>query len=160
MRLSCEDLAGVGLEVTVPLSRELQALGVDVIDCSSGGMRDDMREIPGVAPDDYGYQVPYAAAIRQAGVPTMAVGHIIQAAHAEDILQKGQADLIAIGREMLHNPNWAIDAAFKLGADPDSELYPVNLRQPMASRRRRFKHPLSTSGAVAQLSGARENADV
>lgn len=156
MRLSCEDLAGVGLETTIPLSRELQALGVDVIDCSSGGMRDDMREIPGVEPDNYGYQVRYAEAIRKAGVPTMAVGHIIHARQADDIVRNGQADLVAIGREMLYNPNWTIDAAQKLGQDPEFELLPVNVRQPMASRRRRFRHPLSTQ--VADWTGAPETA--
>jgi 2,4-dienoyl-CoA reductase-like NADH-dependent reductase (Old Yellow Enzyme family) len=148
MRLSCEDLAGVGLEQIVPLARELKALGVDVIDCSSGGMRDDMREIPGVAPDSFGYQVRYAEQIRRdAGIPTMAVGHIIHPRQAEDILQSGRADLIAIAREMLYNPNWAIDAAQKLGEDPDFELLPPNVRGPMASRRRRFKGNLSTHGS-------------
>jgi 2,4-dienoyl-CoA reductase-like NADH-dependent reductase (Old Yellow Enzyme family) len=147
MRLSCEDLAGIGLEQIVPLARELKGLGVDVIDCSSGGMRDDMRDIPGVAPDSFGYQVRYAAEIRRdADIPTMAVGHIIHPQQAEDILQSGRADLIAIAREMLYNPNWAIDAAQKLGEDPDFELLPANVRGPLASRRRRFKGNLSTYG--------------
>ena len=52
---------------------------------------------------------------RDAGIMTMAVGHIIHADQAEAILQGGRADLVAIGREMLHNPNWPIDAAQKLG---------------------------------------------
>lgn len=147
MRLSCEDLAGIGLEQIIPLSRELKALGVDVIDCSSGGMRDDMRDIPGVAPDDFGYQVRYAEQIRHgADIATMAVGHIIHPRQAEDILAQGQADLIAIGREMLYNPNWAVDAAQKLGVDPDFTLLPENVRGPLASRRRRFKGGLSTHG--------------
>jgi len=147
MRLSCEDLAGIGLEQIIPLARELRALEVDVIDCSSGGMRDDMREIPGVAPDDYGYQVRYAEAIRhEACIQTMAVGHIIHPQQAEDILLDGRADLIAIAREMLYNPNWALDAAQKLGEDPGFELAPANIRGPLASRRRRFKGSLSTHG--------------
>ena len=147
MRLSCEDLAGIGLEQIIPLARELKTLGVDAIDCSSGGMRDDMREIPGVAPDNFGYQVRYAEAIRsEAGVPTMAVGHIIHPQQAENILKEGRADLIALAREMLYNPNWAVDAAQKLGIDPEFELMPANLRGPMASRRRRFKGSLSTHG--------------
>jgi len=148
MRLSCEDLAGIGLEQIVPLAVELKAHGVDVIDCSSGGMRDDMRDIPGVAPDAFGYQVRYAEEVRRdAGIPTMAVGHIIHPQQAEDILVEGRADLIAIAREMLYNPNWAIDAAQKLGEDPDFELLPANVRGPMASRRRRFKGNLSTHGS-------------
>ena len=58
-------------------------------------------------PPGYGYQVPYAEGIRKlSGVKTMAVGHIIHADQAEQILRDGRADLIAIGREFLHNPNW------------------------------------------------------
>ena len=67
----------------------------------------------------YGYQVPYAERIRaEAGIKTMAVGHIIHADQAEASLRDGRADLVAIGREMLHNPNWPIDAAQKLGVEP------------------------------------------
>ncbi len=70
-------------------------------------------------PIGYGYQVPLAERIRaEAGVKTMAVGHIIHADQAEAILREGRADLVAIGREMLHNPNWPIDAAQKLGVEP------------------------------------------
>jgi len=148
MRLSCEDMAGVGLDIIVPLSAKLKALGIDIIDCSSGGMRDDMRDIPGVNADEYGYQAHYAEVIRRdAGIPTIAVGHIIHPAQAEELLQHGKADLIAIGREMLYNPNWAIDAAQKLGADPDFELLPSNLRGVLASRKKRFRGQLSTSNA-------------
>lgn len=145
VRLSCEDQAGVGPEQIVPLVAKLKALGVDVIDCSSGGLRDDMRDIPGVNADEFGYQVPYARQLRaETGIATMAVGHIIHAQQAEAILQDGAADIIALGREMLYNPNWAIDAAQKLGEDPDFELLPVHVRGPMASRRRRFGGTLST----------------
>jgi len=157
MRLSCEDLAGIGLEQIIPLARELRALEVDVIDCSSGGMRDDMREIPGVAPDDYGYQVRYAEAIRhEACIQTMAVGHIIHPQQAEDILLDGRADLIAIAREMLYNPNWALDAAQKLGEDAGFELAPANIRGPLASRRRRFTGSLSTHGGDWRAERVRE----
>ena len=55
---------------------------------------------------------------------TMAVGHIVHADQAEAILQEGRADLIAIARELLYNPNWAMDAAQKLGADPDFKSVP------------------------------------
>ena len=54
---------------------------------------------------------------RDADILTMAVGHIIHADQAEAILREGRADLVAIGREMLHNPNWPIDAAQKLGVE-------------------------------------------
>lgn len=57
----------------------------------------------------------YSAVDGDVGIMTMAVGHIIHADQAEAILQGGRADLVAIGREMLHNPNWPINAAQKLG---------------------------------------------
>jgi len=147
MRLSCEDQAGVGPDVIVPLARELKKAGVDVIDCSAGGMRDDMKDIPTVHPDVYGYQVRYSDAVRNgAGIATMAVGHIIHAEHAEQILADGMADLIGVGRELLYNPNWPADAAQKLGEDPDFELMPPNFRSMMASRRRRLQGQPSTFG--------------
>jgi len=71
----------------------------------------------------YGYQVPYAEQIRrEAGIQTMAVGLIVHAEQAENILREGRADLIALAREMLYNPNWAVDAAQKLGCDPQFDL--------------------------------------
>ena len=73
----------------------------------------------------YGYQVPYAEKIRrEAGVMTMAVGHIVHADQAEAILREGRADLCALAREIMYNPNWPMDAAQKLGADPDFKLVP------------------------------------
>jgi len=126
MRLSCEDDAGWGPEQSVALARELSTKGVDVIDCSSGGMQ-ERSPMEGARASKYGYQVPYAEKIRaEAGMPTMAVGHIVHADQAEAILQAGQADLIALARELLYSPNWAMDAAQKLGADPDFALVPPN----------------------------------
>jgi len=73
----------------------------------------------------YGYQVPYAERIRkEVDVMTMAVGHIVHADQAEAILQEGRADLTALAREIMYNPNWPMDAAQKLGADPDFKLVP------------------------------------
>ena len=119
MRLSCEDDAGWGPEQSVALSRELKLKGVDVIDCSGGGML-ERSPMDSVRAKYYGYQVPYAEKIRaEAGIMTMAVGHIVHADQAEAILQEGKADLIALARELLYSPNWALDAAQKLGADPD-----------------------------------------
>ena len=119
MRLSCEDDAGWGPEQSVALSRELKLKGVDVIDCSGGGIL-ERSPMDSVRARKYGYQVPYAEKIREeAAIMTMAVGHIVHADQAEAILQEGKADLIAIARELMYNPNWAMDAAQKLGADPD-----------------------------------------
>jgi 2,4-dienoyl-CoA reductase-like NADH-dependent reductase (Old Yellow Enzyme family) len=61
---------------------------------------------------------------RLSGVKTMAVGHIIHADQAEQILRDGKADLVAIGREFLQNPNWPVDAAEKLGVTKAFETVP------------------------------------
>jgi len=117
MRLSSVDDAGWEIGDSIELAKRLKAVGVDVIDCSTGGLADHshVSTSPTIG---YGYQVPHAERIRAgAGIKTMAVGHIIHADQAEAILAKGQADLVAIGREMLHNPNWPIDAAQKLGVE-------------------------------------------
>ena len=116
MRLSVEDDAGFGPDESVNLARQLKPLGVDVIDCSSGGMMG--RPVDGAGPVGYGYQVPYAERLRRdADMMSMAVGHIVHADQAEDILQTGKADLVALARELLYNPNWPMDAAQKLGVD-------------------------------------------
>ena len=116
LRLSVEDNAGWGPEQSVALARIVKDKGVDVIDCSSGGMTGS--PVISAGPVGYGYQVPYATKLKQeAGIKTMAVGLIVHADQAEAILQRGQADLIAIAREVLYNPNWPMDAAQKLGVD-------------------------------------------
>ncbi len=123
LRLSVEDDAGWGPEQSVALARLVKPKGVDVIDCSSGGMLG--RPVVSAGPISYGYQVPYAEKIRRdAQIMSMAVGLIVHADQAEAILQQGQADLIALAREVLYNPNWPMDAAQKLGADKRFELVP------------------------------------
>ena len=123
LRLSVEDDSGWGPEQSVALAKLVEPKGVDVIDCSSGGMRGS--PVVGTGPVTYGYQVPYAERLRRdAGIMSMAVGLIVHADQAEAILQAGQADLIAIGRELLYNPNWPMDAAQKLGADPQFASVP------------------------------------
>ena len=85
-----------------------------MIDCSSGGVSGDgpMPAIPRVP----GYQVGYAREVKQnVGITTMAVGLISEPKHAEAILREGQADLIAIARELMDNPNWPLHAARELG---------------------------------------------
>ena len=120
LRLSAEDDAGWGPTQSVELAKRVRPLGVDVIDCSSGGILGKAAVKPA-----YDYQVPYAERIRrESGVLTMAVGLIVHARQAENILESGRADLIALAREMLYNPNWAVDAAQKLGCDPGFDLVP------------------------------------
>ncbi|WP_426958595.1 NADH:flavin oxidoreductase/NADH oxidase [Muricoccus radiodurans] len=116
-RVSAVDEEGGSIADTVALARALRERGVDVIDCSTGGMTPRSIVDPADRPG-YGYQVPHAARVRaEAGIATMAVGLIVHADQAEAILQEGKADLVAIGREMLHNPNWPLDAAQKLGVE-------------------------------------------
>jgi len=114
---------GWSIDDTVALARELKARGVDVIDCSSGGIAGPATAA-GVKRGP-GFQVPFAEQLRRdAGVKTMAVGLILDGPQAEAILQAGQADLIAIGREALHDPNWFLHAEAALGATGAYESWP------------------------------------
>lgn len=113
---------GITLEDTVAFARALAQVGVDVVDCSSGGILGGATAAR--VPRGPGFQVPYAAAVRhEAGIATMAVGLITEPAQAEAILQAGQADLIAIGREALENPNWPLHARRALGV-PGFDCWP------------------------------------
>ena len=96
--------------------------GVDVIDCSSGGIAGSATAAP--IKRYPGFQVPFAEQVKKdADILTQAVGIILNGTQAEEILQLGRADLIAIGREALYNPHWAQHAAQELGADPQLELW-------------------------------------
>ncbi len=132
VRLSVEDGAGFGPDQSVALAQAIKPLGVDVIDCSSGG-------ITGSPVSDtlgYGYQVPYAERLKSdGGIMSMAVGLIVHADQAEAILQNGQADLIAIAREAMYNPNWPMDAAIKLGADINAASTPPQVAYWLDKRR-------------------------
>ncbi|HEX5354004.1 MAG TPA: NADH:flavin oxidoreductase/NADH oxidase [Rhodanobacteraceae bacterium] len=114
VRLSATDWAEGGWDIDecVQLARWLRADGVDVIDCSSGGTLPH-PEIP-VGP---GYQVPFAARIRrETGIATSTVGVITEPGQAEEILQRGDADLIEMAREFLRDPYFPRRAAKVLGA--------------------------------------------
>jgi 2,4-dienoyl-CoA reductase-like NADH-dependent reductase (Old Yellow Enzyme family) len=116
---------GWALEDTVAYTKELRARGIDLIDCSSGGIAGSATA-GRVAPPSLGFQVPYAERVRrEAGLSTMAVGLILDAEQAEAILQAGKADLIALAREALFDPNWPLHAAYALGLDPDFNHWPV-----------------------------------
>ena len=114
---------GWSLEDSVALAQELKALGVDVIDCSSGGIAGSATAAG--QKRQPGFQVPYAERVRhEAGIMTQAVGLITHAQQAEEILAAEQADLIAIGREALVDPSWALQAAKTLGHDLTLEGWP------------------------------------
>lgn len=125
-RLSAVDgsVDGWSLEDSIVLSRELATCGVDVIDCSSGGLTEETRALP--VPRGLGFQVPFSERIRnEAKIRTQAVGMIVDARQAEAVLAEGKADLIALGREALFDPYWAHHAALSLGADPGYQRWPV-----------------------------------
>ena len=124
-RASCVDGKGGAweLEDTLALAKELKARGVDMIDCSSGGIEGPLTLA--VVPRVPGYHVPFAARIRQeAGIPTMAVGLITEATQAEGYLADGRCDLVALAREMMWDPNWPMHAAAALGGLDPLELAP------------------------------------
>jgi len=126
VRVSAVDGApeGWSLDDTIALAKDLKELGVDVIDCSSGGILGAATAAKG-APPPLGFQVPFAEAIKkQAGLSTQAVGLIVSPEQAEAVIAEGRADLVAIGREALLDPNWPVRAAVALGADVDWERWP------------------------------------
>jgi 2,4-dienoyl-CoA reductase-like NADH-dependent reductase (Old Yellow Enzyme family) len=129
MRVSSIDdvEGGWSIEDTIAFAKELKAMGVDVVDCSSGGIlgsataatRTLVQRVPG-------FQIPFAERVKkEAGVMTMAVGLILTPQMAEAALQSGAADLIAVGREALYDPNWPLHAAIALGVDPEFQRWPV-----------------------------------
>lgn len=125
-RLSATDWIEGGIELadTVRLARALKAEGVDLIDCSSGGIGGKDR--PQRMKIEEGFQAPFAAEVRAAAeIPTMAVGFLWDAAFCERLLEDGQADMIALAREVLEDPNWPQHAAAALGANEGHALWPV-----------------------------------
>lgn len=117
VRISAVDWVEGGwtIEDSIQLSKWLKETGIDLIDCSSGGLMLDAK-----IPAGPGYQTAFAAAIRaQAGIATGAVGMITDAAQAEHILVTGQADAIFLARELLRDPYWPLHAAHQLRADID-----------------------------------------
>ncbi|MBF9058314.1 NADH:flavin oxidoreductase/NADH oxidase [Rhodobacterales bacterium HKCCSP123] len=115
---------GWSLEDTVVLARALKDIGVDVMDCSSGGIAGPATAAGGQKRQP-GFQVPYADRVRtEVGMTTMAVGLITHPEQAEAILARGSADLIAIAREALVDPMWALHAARHLGHDTAFSAWP------------------------------------
>jgi 2,4-dienoyl-CoA reductase-like NADH-dependent reductase (Old Yellow Enzyme family) len=123
-RLSVIDGIGVGWSIddSVQLATELKTIGVDLIDCSSGGLK---APIESSIPRSKGFQVYLADAVKfGAQIPVAAVGLITDAEQAENILKSSQADLIAVGRSALNNPYWPRHAAHQFHADEQFEQWP------------------------------------
>jgi 2,4-dienoyl-CoA reductase-like NADH-dependent reductase (Old Yellow Enzyme family) len=115
VRISATDWVDGGWDLpqSVRFAAGLRERGVDLVDCSSGGV------VPGATiPLAPGYQVPFARAIRlKAGIATGAVGLITEPAQAEEIVSSSSADAVLLARAMLSDPNWALHAARALGVD-------------------------------------------
>ncbi|HHW71979.1 MAG TPA: NADPH dehydrogenase NamA [Firmicutes bacterium] len=115
VRLSAVDYLEGGLTITdtVEIAKALKAKGVDLLDISSGGILSARIE---TGP---GYQVPFAEAVKKgAGIPTIAVGLITSPELVQEILANGRADFVALGRELLRNPYWVLEAK------KEQELWP------------------------------------
>lgn len=113
LRISCTDWmdGGWGPDDSVALARMVKPMGVDLVDCSSGGGHP--AATPSVGP---GYQTAFAERIRrETGIPTGAVGMITDPVQADHIVRTGQADLVLVGRQLLRDPHWPLMAARKLG---------------------------------------------
>lgn len=113
VRISATDWAdgGWNLEESIALVHKLAPLGVDLVDCSSGGLVSTAR-----IPAGPGFQTPFAAEIRRAtGIPTGAVGLITSPHQADHIVRSGQADCVLLARELLRDPYWPLRAAAELG---------------------------------------------
>lgn len=113
VRISATDWAegGFTIDDAIELARLFREHGVDLVDCSSGGLVPNARVAIGP-----GYQVPFAARIRsEAGIATAAVGMIADPQQANEIVAAGKADLVYLGREMLRDPYWPLHAAAALG---------------------------------------------
>ncbi len=124
---------GWSLDDSVSLSSRLHEAGVDVVDCSSGGIGgaprfrsdDSGKPLSRESAREPGFQVPFSRRIKaETDIKTMAVGVIVDPHQAEEILQSGGADLVALGREIMHDPFWPLHAAETLGADADFKMWP------------------------------------
>lgn len=114
MRITGEDWVdgGLTLDDAVEFSGALKEIGIDYVTPSAGNIAPGMK-VPSVGP---GYMVPFAERIkRETGITTMAVGMIVDALQANEIIESGKADMIAIGRAIMDDPRWPWHAAAKLG---------------------------------------------
>jgi 2,4-dienoyl-CoA reductase (NADPH2) len=116
VRISATDWVDGGWDLaqSIALARAVAPLGVDMIDCSSGGIVPKAK-----IPVGQNYQVPFAEAIRdEVGVATAAVGMITEPQQANEIITSGAADLVLLAREMLREPYWALKAQQALNQEP------------------------------------------
>lgn len=123
-RISATDWidGGWDLDDSVRLAKALKEVGVDVIDCSSGGIGGP-HPVPRF-PVGPAFQAELAEKVRRdAAIATMSVGFIWDAEVANSVIESGKADLVAIARELLSNPNWTLHAAAELAVDNDYSMW-------------------------------------
>jgi len=134
-RISAVDRVDGGwtMDDSVVFSKLLGEAGIDVVDCSSGGIQgapsfratNEGQPLQQSSARPAGFQVPYAQRIKEeTSLKSMAVGVIIEPDQAEAIIDNGQADLVALGREIMYDPFWPLHAAQALNADDDFDLWP------------------------------------
>jgi 2,4-dienoyl-CoA reductase-like NADH-dependent reductase (Old Yellow Enzyme family) len=126
VRISSVDGVDIGWSIddSVEFAKILKQVGVDMVDCSSGGMK--LPRGNSLVSRTPGFQVPFAEKVqREAEMPTVAVGLIREYQFADKVLRDGKATLIALGRELLWNPNWPAQAALEMGCDPDWLHWPA-----------------------------------
>lgn len=129
---------GWGIEDSVTFARALAARGVDLVDCSTGGMK--LPRDKNLVARTAGFQVQFAARIRrEAQIATMAVGLILEPKQAEAILEAGEADLVAFAREMLANPNFAVQAGLELEGSSGWDLWSDRYRYWLERRAKTLK---------------------
>jgi 2,4-dienoyl-CoA reductase-like NADH-dependent reductase (Old Yellow Enzyme family) len=147
MRLSVVDGKGGqwDMDDTVALALELKARGVDVIDCSCGGL-EGPSSLPAMPRHLPGYMTRYSEYVRrEAGIATAVVGMITEGAQAEAILRAGQADIIAIAREMMIDPYWPLHAAKALGLPDWLNVLPENCAERLYPREAELRMPQDAS---------------
>jgi 2,4-dienoyl-CoA reductase-like NADH-dependent reductase (Old Yellow Enzyme family) len=124
---------GYGIEHVVEFAQELKAIGVDLVDCSSGGILDVATEA-NCPSSEFGRQLRCAHRIRkEVAVATMAVGPISDAGQADEILTQQQVDLIGVAREVLYNPNWPLHARERMEAE-GSDAWPKQYARWLSDR--------------------------
>lgn len=140
---------GWNMDDTVAFARELKVRGVDVVDCSSGGISGAATAAQ--VPRSLGFQVPFAERVRkEANIAAMAVGIILEAQQAEAILENGQADLIAVGCQSQYNPNIAHHWAHDLGINARFEDWAPEYGWWLENRIRTMDGFATPTGAVVR----------
>ena len=136
-RLSATDWLDGGLEVedTIETAKALKAVGVDMIDCSTGGIGG--KERPRRMVIEQGFQIPFAEQVRHgADIATMGVGFLWDAEFCERVIADGKADMIALAREVLDDPQWALHAEAELVHASGHDSWPIESGWWLAKRAR------------------------